>query len=71
MLGNVTIAEVKEQIDGGDKQSLMDQGMIARAHQKAARDEKLSVRQKWGPKRRKLQILLDVLEMDEPKEATE
>ena len=68
MFGSLSIADVEEQIDGGDKQSLMDQDIITRKYKKVVREERLSVRREWGPKRKKLKTLLAVLEMDEPKE---
>lgn len=62
-----TIAEVKEQIDGGDKQSLMEQCMVTNDYRRVVRENRLTIRRKWAAKRKKLQTLLDVLEMDEPR----
>jgi hypothetical protein len=64
MLGNVTSADVHKKITEGMEKCDHDQGTIANKYRDIARMERLKVRQDWAADRKKLQALLDVLELE-------
>ena len=64
MLGNVTAAEVRKKIEDGDQRCKGVQEAITAAAKERAREERLEVRRKWATEKKKLQALLDVLEIE-------
>ena len=64
MLKDVKAEDVRKLIEDGETRCKGVQESITKESNKRASESRLSVRQVWAAKRKKLQALLDVLELE-------